>query len=196
MYRAVALKALRAGVRLDEHVTLGRIAGEAAIELAEGGRGAVLLDGEDVTAAIRTEEVSRAASVVSTVPEVRRALVARQREIGSRENCVMEGRDIGTVVFPDADLKIFLVASLEARARRRLLEADLGTSKFAEAVEEQKAAIAERDRRDSTRSDSPLVRAEDAVEVDTTGLTIEQQVELVIALARERGAGSAGGFSE
>jgi cytidylate kinase len=189
MYRAVALKALREGVGLHEHDSLGRIAREARIELAGGGRGAVVLDGHDVTETIRSEKVSRAASIVSTVPEVRRALVAQQREIGQREDCVMEGRDIGTVVFPDADLKIFLVASLEARAKRRLLDVCDVASEDGAALEEQMAAISERDRRDTTRTDSPLQRAADAVEVDTTDLTIEQQVERVIELARRRGAG-------
>ena len=186
MYRAVALKALRAGADIDDRERLGRIAREARIELADRGRGPVLLDGEVVTAQIRREEVSDAASLISTVPEVRRALVSLQREIGRREDCVMEGRDIGTVVFPDAELKVFLVASLEARAGRRLLE----SGEAAGELSEQVTAIAERDVRDATREDSPLRKAEDAVEVDTTDLTIEEQVERVIELAR--GSGAAG----
>jgi cytidylate kinase len=189
MYRAVALKAIRTGTCLGEHELLGGIARGATIDLTDRGRGPILLDGEDVTEAVRSADVSEAASVMSTVPEVRRALVAQQRAIGRRENCVMEGRDIGTVVFPDADLKIFLVASLEARAKRRLLESDATAAGGSEAMAEQMAAIAERDRRDSTREDSPLRKAEDAVEVDTTDLTIEQQVERVVRLARRRGAG-------
>jgi CMP/dCMP kinase len=180
MYRAVALRALRLGSPLGDHERLGRIARESTIELTDGGRGPVMLDGEDVTNAIRSREVSDAASVMSTVPSVRRALVARQREIGRLADCVMEGRDIGTVVFPDADLKVYLVASLETRARRRMLERSEG------GIEEQMRTIAERDRRDSTRTDSPLKKAEDAVEVDTTGLSIEQQVERVVELARRR----------
>jgi cytidylate kinase len=184
MYRAVALKAMRCGADLEGHELLGRIARESAIELTGRGRGPILLDGEDVTEAIRAEPVSESASVMSTVPAVRRAMVAQQREIGHQEDCVMEGRDIGTVVFPDADLKIFLVASLDARARRRLQQTGVGE------LGELREAIAERDRRDSTRTDSPLRRAEDAIELDTTGLTIEQQVERVIALAIERGAGA------
>ena len=132
---------------------------------------------------------------MSTVPEVRRALVEQQRGIGSRESCVMEGRDIGTVVFPDADLKIYLVASIETRAMRRYLQTVGGevpagplNTEARAAVDEIAASIAERDRRDSTRTDSPLRKADDAVEVDTTSLTVEGQVARVIELAVERGA--------
>jgi cytidylate kinase len=206
MYRAAALKAIRLAVDLKDHERLGRIAREAVIKLTDRGRGPILLDGEDVTQAIRAEEVSAAASVMSTVPEVRAALVAQQREIGRRESCVMEGRDIGTVVFPDADLKVYLVASIEERARRRhrqsaeqsrpeplgengsRAEPDLTDAAEVRELREIAAGIAERDRRDSTREDSPLRKAQDAVELDTTRLTIEQQVDRVIELAVERGA--------
>ncbi len=186
MYRAAALRALRAGVSLDDHDRLVRVTEEASIELADGGRGRVLLDGEDVTAAIRAPEVTAATSVMSTVPGVRKALVRQQRESGLSGNCVMEGRDIGTVVFPDADLKIFLVATIEVRAGRRL--ADLAARGVEATLEDVIEEIAERDRRDSTRTDSPLRQAKDAVELDTTPLTIEEQVEAVIRLAKERGA--------
>jgi cytidylate kinase len=194
MYRAVALKALRLAVDSDDHGRLGDVAREASIELTERGRGPILLDGEDVTAAIRAEDVSAAASVMSTVSEVRAALVAQQREIGHRESCVMEGRDIGTVVFPDADLKVYLDASIEERARRRYLqstgsaEPQAGDAEAEQELARIAASIAERDRRDSTRADSPLRQADDAVVVDTTSLTIEQQVDRVIDLAVERGA--------
>ena len=197
MYRAAALKAVRLAVDWDDHERLGDVAREASIELTDRGRGAILLDGEDVTLAIRSEDVSLAASVMSTVPEVRVALVEQQREIGRRESCVMEGRDIGTVVFPDADLKVFLVASLEERARRRLEQSvergaadargEAGTE-TGPAIDEVARGIAERDRRDSTRADSPLRKADDSVEVDTTSLTIEQQVDEVVRLAVARGA--------
>ena len=195
MYRAAALKALREGAPMTDNDALGEIARAAAIELTGRGRGPILLDGSDVSEAIRSEDVSDAASVMSTVPAVRRALVEQQRAIGRRESCVMEGRDIGTVVFPDADLKVFLVASLEARAMRRYLQTHEGgvpecglDAEGLAAVDEIAAGIAERDRRDSTRKDSPLRKADDAVEVDTTSLTIEEQVERVIELAVERGA--------
>ena len=197
MYRAAALKAVRLAVDWDDHERLGDVTREASIELTGRGRGPILLDGEDVTLAIRSEEVSLAASVMSTVPEVRVALVEQQREIGRRESCVMEGRDIGTVVFPEADLKVFLVASLEERARRRYgqsveqggadarCDARSGTGP---AIDEIARGIAERDERDSTRADSPLRKADDAVEIDTTSLTIEQQVDRVIDLAVAGGA--------
>jgi cytidylate kinase len=186
MYRAAALKALRLGVPMDDHAALGLVAACASIELDGGGRGPVLLDGEDVTEAIRAPEVTEASSTMSTVPAVRRALVEEQRRIGRSTDCVMEGRDIGTVVFPGADLKVFLVASLAERARRRFDE--LKARGEAVDLADVAADIAERDRRDSTRTDSPLVRAGDAVEVDTTNLTIEEQVARVLALAVERGA--------
>lgn len=186
MYRAAALKALRLGVSTDDHEALGRVAAEARIDLSGGGRGPLILEGEDVTEAVRAPEVTDASSIVSTVPAVRRALVEQQRAIGASTDCVMEGRDIGTVVFPDADLKVLLTASLEERARRRLAELRSrgGDADLARVT----ADIAERDRRDSTRADSPLRKADDAVEVDTTDLSIEEQVERVVELALERGA--------
>ncbi len=197
MYRAAALKALRLAVDMADHERLGMVAREASIELADGGRGPILLDGEDVTLPIRAEDVSLAASVMSTVPEVRVALVEQQREIGRRESCVMEGRDIGTVVFPNADLKVFLVASLEERARRRYEQSlkqeaaeargDAGSG-TGPSIDEIATGIARRDERDATRADSPLRKADDAVEIDTTSLTVEQQVGRVIELAVARGA--------
>ena len=197
MYRAAALKALRLAVDMVDHERLGAVAREASIELTGRGRGAILLDGEDVTLPIRAEDVSLAASVMSTVPEVRVALVEQQREIGRRESCVMEGRDIGTVVFPNADLKVFLVASLEERARRRYEQSLIhkaaetrgdARSETGPSMDEIAAKIAGRDERDSTRADSPLRKANDAVEIDTTSLTVEQQVDRVIELAVARGA--------
>jgi len=198
MYRAVALKAIRLAVGMTDHDRLGSVAREASIELTGHGRGPILLDGDDVTLAIRSEDVSLAASVISTIPEVRVALVEQQRKIGRRENCVMEGRDIGTVVFPNADLKVFLVASLEERARRRYEQSveqgaegarDDAGGGAEQAIAEIARGIAERDERDSTRTDSPLRKAEDAVEINTTSLTIEQQVDRVIELAIARDAG-------
>jgi cytidylate kinase len=186
MYRAAALKALRLGVSIDDHEALGRVASSASIELSERGLGSVYLDGEDVTEAIRDPEVTDASSTMSTVSAVRRALVSEQRRIGRSTGCVMEGRDIGTVVFPDADLKVFLVASIEERARRRF--ADLKARGEEIDLASVRADIEERDRRDSTRTDSPLRRADDAVVLDTTDLSIEEQVERVLDLAVERGA--------
>jgi cytidylate kinase len=202
MYRAVALSALRASVDRADHAALARVAAKARIELTGRGRGPILLDGEDVTEAIRSEEVSEAASVMSSVPAVRRALVEQQRAIGARESCVMEGRDIGTVVFPDAELKVFLVASLETRADRRLRQSSETERPVGREPREREAEgrleeilelITERDARDSTRADSPLVMAADAIEIDTTAMTIEQQVGRVVDLAMERGATVEGG---
>jgi cytidylate kinase len=183
MYRAAALAAMRRGVSLDDVDALTRVAGDVRIELRERGRGPVYLDGEDVTSAIRSRAVSEAASVMSTVPGVRRALVRQQRRLGGREDCVMEGRDIGTVVFPDADLKVYLTAGVRERALRRHAETPDGPS-----IGEIEREIAERDRRDETREDSPLRRASDAIVVDTTALTIDEQIDRVIELAVERGA--------
>jgi len=198
MYRAAALKAIRLSVPMDDHDRLGQVARGARIELTGRGRGPIMLDGEDVTLAIRSETVSSAASLMSTVPEVRVAMVEQQREIGRRESCVMEGRDIGTVVFPAADLKVFLVASIEERARRRfeqwVAQHEAGDEQVGgeQLLREIRESIAERDRRDSTRADSPLTKADDAVEVDTTSMTIEQQVDRVIDLAVSRGAARPG----
>jgi len=178
MYRAVALWALRANVALSDMHRLEQLASAAQIEFAPGG-GAVLLNDEDVTSAIRTPEVSQAASEVSLVPAVRRALVEKQREIGEKASIVMEGRDIGTVVFPDATVKIFLDAVPEERATRRANEVALP----AEIVERQ---IRERDQRDRGRAESPLVQAPDAVYVDTTGLSIEEVEAAILKIIRDR----------
>ena len=177
MYRCVALAALRAGGDLGDPEVTGALAGRVRIGLADG---QVTLDGEDVSAAIRTPEVSGAASAVAAHPPVREAMVARQRELIAAGRYVAEGRDIGTVVAPDAEVKVFLTASDEERARRRA--AELGGD-----VERVLAEQRERDERDRTRAHSPLVAAEGAVEVDTTGLEIDQVVDRIAALVREAG---------
>ncbi|HSI80050.1 MAG TPA: (d)CMP kinase [Solirubrobacterales bacterium] len=181
MYRCVALAALRAGVDLDDADAVGALAEAAEISLA-GDR--AVLDGEDVSGAIRTPEVSAAASEVSVHPRVRAAMVDRQRELISAGAYVAEGRDIGTVVSPDAPLKVFLVASDEERARRRALETG-------EPVAAVLAAQAARDTRDRDREHGALRPASDAVEVDTTGLAVGQVVDRIAALARERGLAGA-----
>ncbi len=183
MYRAVALWALRLGIGLEDVQRLEQLAREARIELLPGA-GRVLLNGEDVSEAIRCPEVSQAASKVSMLPGVRRAMVAAQRRMSAGASVVMEGRDIGTVVFPAADVKIFLDANPEVRARRRLLEA----AGRGEAVTEDEMArqMAERDRRDSTRAEAPLIQAPDAVYLDTSSLSIDQVEEIILRLVRER----------
>ncbi|HYK17651.1 MAG TPA: (d)CMP kinase, partial [Bryobacteraceae bacterium] len=178
MYRAVALWALRRGVALSDMHRLEQLANEAAIEFAPDD-GKVLLNGEDVSDFIRAPEVGDAASEVSRIPAVRRALVAKQREIGERSSVVMEGRDIGSVVFPDATVKIFLDAQPEVRAERRAAESDLPSELVAE-------KIRERDRRDQTRAHSPLMQAPDAVYVDTTGMSIQDVEAALLKIVRDR----------
>jgi cytidylate kinase len=183
MYRAVGLWALRAGVPLDDAQRLEQLARQSRIEL-EPASTRVRLNGEDVTEAIRTPEVSEAASRVSTIGGVRRAMVEEQRRMAAATSVVMEGRDIGTVVFPGADIKIFLDADPAVRAERRLRE-NAGKGEAAE-PEEVARQIRERDQRDRMRSEAPLVQAPDAVYVDSTGLTIEQVEERILKLIRER----------
>jgi len=190
MYRAVALKALRHQVHLGDSSALEAIARNTRIDLrVQDGTQRVFLDGEDVTTAIRTPEVSQASSKVAIVPGVRHMLVAEQRRAGEQGGVVMEGRDIGSVVFPDAGLKIFLTASPEIRAERRWREhQQKGDSiDLARTLEE----IHERDRRDRERSASPLVRAADAVIVDSTAMEPEEVARLVVMLARGQTVGRA-----
>jgi len=181
MYRALAWKALDAGVDVDSESELADLAREMAFEFV--GESRVRLDGIDVTDQIRSREVSVAASQVSRHPAVRRALVERQRELGREGGVVLDGRDIGTAVFPDADLKFFVDADPRRRAARRHAELRArGVAADLEAIEED---TVERDRADRTRADSPLVRAPDALVLDTTELTPEQVVE---RMATEAGA--------
>jgi CMP/dCMP kinase len=177
MYRAAALAAVRAGVDPDDGKALGELAGALEISLGDG---AVELNGEDVSEAIRAPEVSTAASRVSVHPEVRAAMVARQRELIGSGRYVAEGRDIGTVVSPDAPLKVFLTASPQERARRRAAESgeDLG---------DVAAAQAARDARDERREHGALRVADDAVELDTTDKSVDEVVKRIAELARERG---------
>jgi cytidylate kinase len=177
MYRCLALAALRAGIDPDDGAALGRLARRLEIGLGDG---AVELDGELVTTAIREPEVSAVASEVSVHPQVREAMVARQREMVAAGRYVAEGRDIGTVVSPDSPLKVFLTASAAERARRRAAES--GEDSVAVA-----AAQAQRDARDQGREHGALRPAEDAVELDTTGLEVTEVVARVAGLARERG---------
>jgi cytidylate kinase len=192
MYRSVALKAQRRGVPLDDGDKLAALAAKTRIDLkqvdgAAGGAQQVLLDGEDVTALIRTPEVAQAASKVAMQPGVRKVLVAEQRRAGEKGGVVMEGRDIGTVVFPDAQLKIFLTASPEVRAERRWLDhQQKGDSiDLAHTLEE----VLQRDRRDRERSTSPLVRAKDAVVIDSTAMDAEEVARLVVLLAKKHSSG-------
>ena len=182
MYRAVALTALRAGVAVDDAPALTALAAQIELDMrAEGGVNRILLGQEDVTEAIRQPEVGAAASPVSAVAGVREHLVAQQRKLAARGNVVMDGRDIGTVVLPDADCKIFLTASLDERVNRRYEELRAkGLTTMREAVRED---ISTRDYRDSHRETSPLKQAEDAVLLDSTGMSIEAVLAEVRRLA-------------
>ena len=192
MYRALALKALRRGVPLDDEARLEALAKETHIELraptpeheAAGAKNCVFLDGSDVTKEIRSSEVAQAASRLATIAGVRRVLVAEQQRAGTGGGVVMEGRDIGTIVFPKAELKIFLDASPEERAERRWKEHQEKGDRMtlAEVFDE----VVERDKRDRERKVSPLVRAADAVLVDNTAMGIEETARLIVMLAQER----------
>ena len=192
MYRALALKALEQKVALDEKPRLEALAKDTHIELkpptpeleAAGAKNRVFLDGREVTREVRAAEVAQAASQLATVAEVRRVLVAEQQRAGSGGGVVMEGRDIGTVVFPNAELKVFLDASPETRAERRWKEHQEKGEAFtlAEVLDE----VYERDRRDRERKVSPLVRATDAVLVDNTAMGIEETARLIVMLAHEK----------
>ena len=180
MYRAIAWKALREGLHLDDEPALAELSGRAVLEV-ENAR--ILVDGEDVGHAIRTPDIDRAAAIVARHPAVRRVLVARQRAAGADGGIVMEGRDIGTVVFPDADVKIYLDASPEERARRRANDPAHRTP-AGRVLTEVATALAERDRSDSTRAVSPLAAAPDAVHIDTTGLSVEAVVDRVMTVVQ------------
>jgi cytidylate kinase len=177
MYRCLALAAIESGVGLEDESALARLANGLEIELGAGG---VLLGGRDVGAAIREPDVTAAASRVSVHPSVREAMVSRQRELIEAGRYVAEGRDIGTVVSPEAPLKVFLTATDAERARRR-------AAQTGEDFESVLDAQRRRDARDTEREHGALHAAEDAVELDTTGLGLEEVVGRVVGLARERG---------
>ena len=190
MYRAVAWKALCEHIPLDSPERLAALASRVRIDLLpREGKQHVILDGEDITDWIRTTEVSHAASVVAVVPGVRHPLVSEQRRAGAQGGVVMEGRDIGSVVFPHADLKIYLDASPEARAERRWQELrEKGEASDPLIV---LAGVLDRDRRDCERKTSPLVRAADAVVVDNTAMDAEETARVIVLVAREKGKSAA-----
>ena len=182
MYRALAWKAAHDGLDLTDEAAVSALGARATFVL-EGGR--VEIDGHDVRAAIRTPEIDKAAAAVARHPAVRKVLVAVQRKLGESGGVVMEGRDIGTVVFPEADVKVYLDASPEERARRRAADPAHTSSKNAQ-LADVATALAERDRSDSTRAVSPLAIAQNAVVIDTTTLPIEDVIERVLALIADR----------
>jgi cytidylate kinase len=183
MYRAVAWKAVRDGLDLGDEMSVASMARASAIEVTDG---AVAIDGHDVRQAIRTPEIDAAAAAVARLPRVREVLIVLQREMGQGGGVVMEGRDIGTVVFPNADVKIFLDASPEERARRRAADPAHASGRGAQAVTEVASALAARDQSDRTRAASPLALATDAITIDTTGIPIDEVVGRVLALIERR----------
>ena len=186
MYRAAALAVVEAGASATDADEVARVAAGARIELAgDPDSLRVLLEGRDVSAEIRTEQITRLSSVISAIPAVRRDLVRRQREMGERgRGVVLDGRDIGTVVFPSADVKFFLTAVPEERAKRRFDEDHAKEPDLT--FQETLTDINTRDARDSTRADSPLRIAEDAVVIDTTDLSVEQVFARMLEVVRER----------
>ena len=185
MYRAFAMKALAAGVPTRDAEALDTLAHTTEVRLEPGPDGnRVLLDGADVTAELRTPRITAAASEVSVHPPIRRWLVRLQQALGSRGNVVMEGRDIGTVVFPHAPVKIFLDASPEKRGERRY-EQNRGTAVATQLPAAVLEEIRERDRRDRTRADSPLRPAPDAVVIDSTDLSLEEVIAKAAALVEK-----------
>jgi len=186
MYRAVGLAVLEKGINFDDKKKISEIAAGARIELVgKPDNLQIFLDKRDVSIEIRTNEVGQAASIVSTISKVRKILVEHQRTLGnnSEKGCVLDGRDIGTVVFPNADAKFFLTAKPEARARRRF-EEDL-QKELATTFEETLAEINLRDKRDVSREDSPLMIAEDAVVIDTSELDLTEVFEQMMSVVRE-----------
>lgn len=185
MYRALTHKAIELGIDINDGKKLENLLWETTIELFPGVDGqTVLLDGEDVTDEIRTTDVTNSVSAVATHSGVRKLMVEKQRSLGNKSGIVMDGRDIGTAVLPDAELKIFMTASVEERAGRRHLE----NSKrgIESSLEQLKAEISERDRTDTERVSSPLRQAEDAILIDTTSMSIDEVAEMISQLAKER----------
>ena len=185
MYRAVGLKALREGVAPSDAAHVLPMLEQTALDVVfEGGQQKILLDGEDVSGKIRTAEVGMAASAVSAIPQVREKLVQMQRQIAAGKDVVMDGRDIGTVVLPDAKYKFFITASSRKRAQRRYLELE-EKGILNRTLEELEAEIVQRDYDDSHRAHSPLRQAADAVLIDTSDLTLEEVTKELLRRVRE-----------
>ena len=181
MYRAVAWKAAHEGIALDDDAAMAELAACSHIDQKDG---VITIDGHDVTRAIRTPEIDKLAATVAKLPHVRRPLVEDQRALGKGGGVVMEGRDIGTVVFPAADLKIYLDASAEERARRRA--SDLAHTGGQQSIANVQSDLVARDKTDSTRTVAPLALAEDAVRIDTTGMPIDAVVDHALTLVHEK----------
>jgi cytidylate kinase len=194
MYRALALKSIQAGVSVGNGPALLALADQSRIELQPMDRGnRVLLDGCDISSRIRERDVTDAASRISTHPEVREWMVQRQREMGANGGVIMEGRDIGTVVFPDAEIKIFLDADPTVREGRRVTQANAQDDPVR--AEKLRQDLRDRDRRDSTRATAPLRAADDAVHIDSSSLTIEQVIARAEQIVAEKLASYSGADS-
>lgn len=185
VYRAVARKALDEGVPIEDAQALARIAHLSTVKLqGDPDHMRVFLDGRDVTSEIRSPDASRASSIIAAIPEVREAVVKKLREMSRAGGVVMDGRDIGTKVFPDAQVKLFLDASLDVRARRRC-EEDRARGRDV-SVEQVRAELEERDRRDRQRATTPLVKAVDAIFLDTSDMSLDRVVDRVLEIVKTR----------
>lgn len=184
MYRAVTLALLRSNTDLDDYDSVCRVIDELELDIYnKGSKTIVKLDGEDISQAIRSLPVTENVSAVSAMKYVRQTMVEIQRNIGKKTNCVVEGRDIGTVVFPDAEFKIFMVADVNMRAKRRFKDLyEMGENR---SFQDVLADLKSRDEKDSTRAYSPLQKADEAIEIDTSMLSIDQQVEKIINLVKK-----------
>ncbi|MDP7464971.1 MAG: (d)CMP kinase [Candidatus Marinimicrobia bacterium] len=183
MYRGIALKCIQEDVNMEDAAQLNHLLTHTKFEFAAEGELALFMDGVDISAEITSVEVTDVVSQVSAISQVREKLVQYQRKMAEGLNVVLEGRDIGTVVFPNADHKFFLVADIHERARRRKKEMEAKGEVVS--LEELTAEMLERDRKDSTRKHSPLKKAEDAVEIDTTGISIEEQVNRIVEIVNK-----------
>jgi CMP/dCMP kinase len=185
MYRAITLKGLRLKIPFADHALLGEMSKNTSIRFEiKNKKQRVFMDDEDVTEAIRSSEVTANVSDYCAVGIVREILVDQQRKIGNAQDSVLEGRDIGTVVFPHAEFKFFLVADVSERAKRR--QKELAAKNIQKTVEELISEINERDKKDSSRSNSPLKKAADAMEIDTTHMTIDEQVQEIVRHTKGR----------
>jgi cytidylate kinase len=183
MYRGIALKCIQGNVNIEDPSQLNHLLTHTKLEFAAEGEIALFMDGINISAEITSVQVTDFVSQVSAISEVREKLVQYQRKMAEGLNVVLEGRDIGTVVFPNADHKFFLVADIHERARRRKKEMEAKGEVVS--LEELTAEMLERDRKDSTRKHSPLKKAEDAVEIDTTGISIEEQVNRIVEIVNK-----------
>ena len=183
MYRGIALKCIQGEIDLNSSSEIDKILNQTKFQFGRESGSVLFMDGVDISSEITSTQVTESVSGVSAVPQIREKLVQYQREMAEGLDVVLEGRDIGTVVFPDAEFKFFLIADIEERARRRKIEME--TMGEIVSLRELTAELEERDRKDSTREYSPLKKAEDAVEIDTTGLSIAEQVNRIVKIVNK-----------